>query len=279
VLLSYPSDEVGNSLFGSELLDSTGVNPYSDVLDERTYREKFGSDAKHLFTGIDYVEFYKSFGDNIEIIFANDPRRILDYTKNVLCCDIHSRFTTKRLVKEAGAEIVYGLDDVLSAPVDGSGYNETFGLLGANKSSDDTLKLFPRGCDEFVADVSGRLSSATGKQIEVMVYADGAFKDPAGGIWELADPVVSPAYTSGIDGVPNEIKLKLLLDNELAGNSKEVLHDEVIAAIKAKSGDSLGTTPRRYSDLLGSLCDLMSGSGDKGTPVVLVQGYFDNYSS
>jgi len=279
LMLSYPSDEFGNSLFASELLDSTGVNPYSDVLDEATYREKFGSDSKHLFTGMDYVEYYKSFGDNIEIIFANDARRILDYTKQVLCCDVHSRFTTKRQLKEAGAEVVYGLDDILSSPVQGSGYNETYGLLGANKSSDDMLKLFPRDCDEFVVDVANKFKSVTGKNIEVMVFADGAFKDPIGGIWELADPVVSPAYTPGIDGVPNEIKLKLLLDNELAGNSKEALDDEVIAAIKAKAGESLGTTPRRYSDLIGSLCDLMSGSGDKGTPVVLVQGYFDNYSS
>jgi len=279
LMLSYPSDEFGNSLFARELLDTTGVNPYSDVLDEKEYREKFGSESKHLFTGMDYVEFYKSFGDNIEIIFANDPRRILDYTKNVLCCDVHSRFTTKRLLKDAGAEILYGLDDVLSAPVLGSGYNDTYGLLGANKSSDDTLKLFPRKCDEFVSEVAEKLRNATGKQIEAMVFADGAFKDPVCGIWELADPVVSPAYTPGIDGMPNEIKLKLLLDNELAGNSQEVQNDEVIAAIKAKAGDSLGTTPRRYSDLLGSLCDLMSGSGDKGTPVVLIQGYFDNYSS
>lgn len=279
LMLSYPSDEVGNSLFAGELLDKSDVNPYSDVLDEKTYREKFGYDTKHIFTGMDYVEYYKSFGENIEVIFANDVRRILDYTKNVLCCDIHTRFASKRLLKEAGAEIVYGLDDILSQPIDGSGYNEKYGLLGANINPGDILKLFPRDCGELVNEIAEKLRKATGKHIEVMIYGDGAFKDPAGKIWELADPVVSPAFTSGIEGTPNEIKLKFLLDNELAGKSKEELNEAVTEAIKAKTGESLGTTPRRYSDLLGSLCDLMSGSGDKGTPIVLIQGYFDNYAS
>ena len=279
LMLAYPSDEVGNSLFAGELLDKSDVNPYSDVLDEKTYREKFGYDTKHIFTGMDYVEYYKSFGENIEIIFANDARRILDYTKNVLCCDIHTRFTSKRLLKEAGAETVYGLDDVLSQPINGSGYNDKYGLLGSNMNPGDILKLFPRDCDKLTSEIAEKLRKATGKQIEVMVYGDGAFKDPVGKIWELADPVVSPAFTSGLEGTPSEIKLKYLLDNELAGKGKEELNDAVTAAIKAKTGESLGTTPRRYTDLLGSLCDLISGSGDKGTPIVLIQGYFDNYAS
>ena len=279
LMLSYPSDEFGNSLFADELLEQSNVNPYCDVLDEKTYRGKFGYDSKHVFTGMDYVEYYKSFGENIEIIFANDVRRILDYTKSVLCCDVHTRFVSKRLLKEAGAETVYGLDDILSQPINGSGFNEKYGLLGANMNPDDRLKLLPRNCDELVNTIAEKLRKATGKQIEVMIYADGAFKDPVGKIWELADPVVSPAFTPGLDGLPNEIKLKFLLDNELNGNSKEALDESVISAIKTKTGESLGTTPRRYSDLLGSLCDLMSGSGDKGTPVVLVQGYFDNYAS
>lgn len=279
LMLAYPSDEVGNSLFAGELLDKSDVNPYSDVLDEKTYREKFGYDTKHIFTGMDYVEYYKSFGENIEIIFANDARRILDYTKNVLCCDIHTRFTSKRLLKEAGAEIVYGLDDILSQPINGSGYNDKYGLLGSNMNPGEILKLFPRDCDKLTSEIAEKLRKATGKQIEVMVYGDGAFKDPVGKIWELADPVVSPAFTSGLEGTPSEIKLKYLLDNELAGKGKEELNDAVTAAIKAKTGESLGTTPRRYTDLLGSLCDLISGSGDKGTPIVLIQGYFDNYAS
>jgi len=277
--LSYPSDEVGNGLFPEELLGQSGVNPYSDALDEKTYRDKFGYGNRHIFTGMDYVEYYKSFGDNVEIIFANDARYILNYTKHALCCDIHSRLATKRLLKDAGAETVYGLDDILSQPVGGSGYNEKFGLLGANMNPGDILKLFPRDCDKFISEIAGKLKAATGKRIEVMVYADGAFKDPVGKIWELADPVVSPAFTSGIEGTPNELKLKFLLDSELAGTSKEHLNEAVIAAVKSKTGESLGTTPRRYSDLLGSLCDLVSGSGDKGTPVVLIQGYFDNYAS
>lgn len=279
LLLSYPSDEVGNRLISDELLEASGVNPYSDLLDEKGYRQKFGYESKHVFTGIDYVEYYKSLGDNIEIIFANDARQILKYTKNVLCCDIHSRFTTKRILKEEGAEIVFGLDDILSSSVDGSGFNERYGLLGANVSPPDRLKLFPRDCEIVVEDISQKLQEATGKQIEVMVYGDGAFKDPVGMIWELADPVVSVANTAGIEGRPNELKLKFLLDSDLDIKSKGSQKEAVVAAIKSKKGESLGTTPRRYSDLLGSLCDLVSGSGDKGTPVVLIQGYFDNYAS
>ena len=279
VMLSYPSDEVGNALFDSELLERSDVNPYSDLLDEKSYRERIGYDTKHIFTGVDYVEYYKSFGDNIEIIFANDPRRILEYTKDVLCCDIHTRAVSKRLLKAAGANIVFGLDDILASSVDGSGYNEEYGILGANMNPGDIVKLFPRDCDKLIDEIAEKLITATGKKIEVMVYGDGAFKDPVGKIWELADPVVSPAYTSGIEGTPNELKLKYMLDDEGAGRSKEEQTAAITAAIKAKSGESLGTTPRRYSDLLGSLCDLISGSGDKGTPIVLIQGYFDNYAS
>ena len=279
LLLSYPSDEVGNDLFSRELLDKSGVNPYTDLLDEKTYREKFGYETKHIFTGVDYVEYYKSFGPHIEIIFANDSRRILDYTKKVLCCDIHNRSITKRLLKEAGAEIVYGLDDVLSGPVNGSGYNPKYGLLGANINPGDTLKLFPRDCDKLISGISEKMLKATGKKIEVLIYGDGAFKDSVGKIWELADPVVSPAFSSGLEGTPNELKLKYLLDSGPSGGGREEQEEAVIAAIKAKSGESLGTTPRRYSDLLGSLCDLVSGSGDKGTPIVFIQGYFDNYAS
>jgi len=279
LMLSYPSDEVGNSLFPDELLYKSGVNPFADILDEKTYREKFGYDNRHIFTGMDYVDYYKSLGDNIEIIFANDARRILDYTRNTLCCGIHTRSASKHLLREAGVEAVYGLDDILTQPIDGSGYNEEFGILGANMSPGDKLKLFPRDCHKLVGEIADKLKAATGKKIEVLVYGDGAFKDPIGKIWELADPVVSPAFTSGLDGTPNELKLKFLLDNELAGVSKSELKEAAITAIKRKTGESLGTTPRRYSDLIGSLCDLISGSGDKGTPVVLIQGYFDNYSS
>jgi len=279
LMLSYPSDEVGNSLFAAELLEKSDVDPYTDVLDEATYRAKFGREAKHVFTGVDYVEYYKSLGDNIEIIFANDARKILGYTKNVLCCDIHTREHSKRLLKSAGAEAVFGLDDILSAPVDGSGYNEKYGILGANLASDGKVKLFPRDCMPLVNGIAEKLKKATGKKIEVMIYGDGAFKDPVGKIWELADPVVSPAFTAGLEGMPNELKLKFLLDKEADGKSDEELKATINAAIKAKSGESLGTTPRRYTDLLGSLCDLVSGSGDKGTPIVLIQGYFDNYAS
>ena len=282
ILLSYPSDEVGNHLISWESIDQAGINPYSDVLTEATFRQFFGYDTTHIFTQLDYIEYYKSF-NNAEIIFANDVRKILDFTGNVLCCDIHSRFRSKRLLKEAGANIVFGLDDILSSPVNGSGYNEQFGLLGSNKSTEDTLKLYPRDCEPIVSDIANKLKNATGKQIEVMIYGDGAFKDPVGKIWELADPVVSPAFTEGLTGTPNELKLKFLLDNEFVGRSDDEIEKEVRLAIKSKSTNledkALGTTPRQYTDLLGSLCDLISGSGDKGTPVVLVQGYFDNFAT
>ncbi|MCL2489084.1 MAG: coenzyme F420-0:L-glutamate ligase [Oscillospiraceae bacterium] len=289
IVLSYPSDEVGNQLIGWDAIDAAGINPYTDVLDEKRYRALFGYDNKHPFTGLDYAEYYKSFGRHIRLLFANDPRAVLDYTKHVLCCDIHTRHRTKRILRAAGAETVFGLDDILTAPVEdpqragsGSGWNAQYGLLGSNKATADSVKLFPRDCDMLVVDIQRRLFERTGKTVEVMVYGDGAFKDPAGGIWELADPVVSPAYTAGLDGTPNELKIKYLLDNELAGKSAA----ETLAAMKdaishkaADPGDrALGTTPRRFTDLLGSLCDLMSGSGDKGTPIVLVSGYFDNYA-
>ena len=283
IMLSYPADEVGNELISWELLDKAGVNPYTDVLTEKMYREKFGCDIKHIFTNVDYVAYYKSFGEHIEIIFANDVRKILAFTKNVLCCDIHTRFRSKRLLKENGAEIVYGLDDILSSPVNGSGYNGQYGLLGSNKATESTVKLFPRDCEAVVAGIAQKLKQATEKKVEVMVYGDGAFKDPVGMIWELADPVVSPAFTKGLEGTPNELKLKFLLDNELAGKSENEAKEAVDNAIKSKTENlkdkALGTTPRRYTDLIGSLCDLMSGSGDKGTPIVLIQGYFDNYAS
>jgi F420-0:gamma-glutamyl ligase len=283
IMLSYPADEVGNELISWDMLDKAGVDPYSDVLTEKNYREKFGYDIMHVFTKIDYVAYYKSFGDHIEIIFANDVRKVLGFTKNVLCCDIHSRFRSKRLLREAGAEIVYGLDDVLSCPADGSGYNGKYGLLGSNKSTEDSVKLFPRDGEDIVNKVAQKLKDATGKQVEVLIYGDGAFKDPVGMIWELADPVVSPAFTPGLNGTPNELKLKFMLDNEFKGKSEDEVKEAVEKAIKTKSGNledkALGTTPRRYTDLLGSLCDLMSGSGDKGTPVILIQGYFDNYAS
>ena len=283
IMLSYPADEVGNHLLTWDQIDAAGVNPYTDVLTEREYRAAFGYDTKHVFTGLDYVEYYKSFGEHIEIVFANDVRRALAFTEHVLCCDIHTRARSKRLLKEAGAATVYGLDDVLSAPVDGSGWNEQYGVLGANVSTPDVLKLFPRDAEQVADDIAGRLRAATGKQIEVMVYGDGAFKDPVGKIWELADPVVSPGFTRGLLGTPNELKLKFLLDNKLAGLDGEETRAAVERAIKSKEEDlkeaALGTTPRYYTDLLGSLCDLMSGSGDKGTPIVLVQGYFDNFAA
>jgi hypothetical protein len=283
IMLSYPADEVGNELVSWGMLDMAGVNPYTDVLTEKTYREKFGYDITHVFTDVDYIEYYKSFGEHIEIIFANDVRKILDFTKNVLCCDIHTRFRSKRLLRENGAKIVYGLDDVLSSSIEGSGYNEQYGLLGCNKATEDSVKLFPRDCDTVVEKIAVKLKEATGKQVEVMVYGDGAFKDPVGNIWELADPVVSPGFTEGLNGTPNELKLKFLLDNEFFGKNEEQAKEAVKAAIKYKKDslkdEALGTTPRRYTDLLGSLCDLMSGSGDKGTPIVLIQGYFDNYAS
>lgn len=289
LMLSYPSDEVGNHLVDLDLLDEKGVNPYSDVLTLEKYRELFGQ-IKHPFTGVDYLEYYgdviRESGAEVEIILANDPRAILKYTKNVLNCDIHTRARTKRLLKAAGAEIVYGLDEIMNAPVDGSGYNASYGLLGSNKSTENTVKLFPRDPQPLVEEIQARLLKLTGKHIEVMVYGDGAFKDPVGKIWELADPVVSPAYTPGLEGTPNELKLKYLADNDFAELSGKELQDAIKAKIQQKDGSSLvgnmaaqGTTPRRLTDLIGSLCDLTSGSGDKGTPVVYIQGYFDNYTN
>ena len=288
LMLSYPSDEVGNHLISLDALDEKGINPYTDVLTLEKYRELFGYE-KHRFTGVDYVEYYEQLirdcGADCEIIFANDPRAVLKYTKNVLNCDIHTRARTKRLLKAAGAEIVYGMDEILRAPVNGSGYNENYGLLGSNKATEDQVKLFPRECQPVVDAIQAKLKEATGKTVEVMVYGDGAFKDPVGKIWELADPVVSPAYTSGLEGTPNELKLKYLADNEFAGLSGEELKAAIKAKIQEKDEDlvgnmaSEGTTPRQLTDLIGSLCDLTSGSGDKGTPVILVQGYFDNYTT
>ncbi|MCQ2424910.1 MAG: coenzyme F420-0:L-glutamate ligase [Lachnospiraceae bacterium] len=288
LMLSYPSDEVGNELVSLDKLDAAGVNPYSDVLSLEKYRELFGVN-KHEFTGVDYVEYYGNLireqGAEVEIIFANHAQAILDYTKNVLTCDIHTRARTKRILKEAGAEVVCGLDDIMNAPVNGSGCNERYGLLGSNKSTEDKIKLFPRNCQPLVLDIQKRILEATGKHVEVMVYGDGAFKDPKGKIWELADPVVSPAFTDGLIGTPNELKLKYLADNDYKDLNGEALREAISASIRAKSGSlvgnmaSQGTTPRQLTDLIGSLCDLTSGSGDKGTPVVLVQGYFDNYTN
>ena len=289
LMLSYPSDEVGNHLLDLDLLDEKGVNPYSDVLTLERYRELFGY-IKHPFTGVDYIEYYSDLiresGAEVEVIFANDPRAILKYTKNVLTCDIHTRARSKRLLKAAGAERVYGLDEIMNAPVNGSGCNERYGLLGSNKSTEDKVKLFPRECQDLVEAIQEKLLQETGKHIEVMVYGDGAFKDPIGKIWELADPVVSPAYTAGLEGTPNELKLKYLADNNFASLSGEALRDAIKGEIKKKDGSSLvgnmaaqGTTPRRLTDLIGSLCDLTSGSGDKGTPIIYIQGYFDNYTN
>ena len=288
LMLSYPSDEVGNHLISLDKLDEKGVNPYSDVLDLAKYRELFGYE-KHRFTGVDYVEYYenliKECGAEVEIVFANDPRTVLKYTKNVINCDIHTRARTKRMLLAAGAERVFGLDEILSAPVNGSGYNENYGLLGSNKATEDQVKLFPRDCQSLVEDIQDRILKATGKLVEVMVYGDGAFKDPIGKIWELADPVVSPAYTAGLEGTPNELKLKYLADNDFANLSGEELKAAIKEKIQTKDNDlvgnmaSEGTTPRRLTDLIGSLCDLTSGSGDKGTPIVYIQGYFDNYTT
>lgn len=289
MMLSYPGDEVGNHLISMDMLDESGVNPYSDVLDLQKYRALFGYE-KHPFTGIDYVEYYESLirecGADVEFVFANDPRVILKYTKNVLNCDIHSRNRTKRLLKAAGAERVFGMDDIMTAPIGNSGYNARYGLLGSNKSTEDKIKLFPRECQDLVEDIQDRLLKKTGKHVEVMVYGDGAFKDPVGKIWELADPVISPAYTAGLEGTPNELKLKYLADNDFASLSGEALRDAIKDKIQHKDGSSLvgqmaaqGTTPRRITDLIGSLCDLTSGSGDKGTPFVYIQGYFDNYTT
>ena len=288
LMLSYPSDEVGNHLLSLDVLDEKGVNPYSDVLDLKTYRELFGYE-KHPFTGVDYVEYYetlvKECGADVEIVFANDPRTVLNYTKNVINCDIHTRARTKRMLRAAGAEKVFGLDEILSAPVNGSGYNEKYGLLGSNKATETQIKLFPRDCQALVEDIQDRILKETGKLVEVMVYGDGAFKDPIGKIWELADPVVSPAYTAGLEGTPNELKLKYLADNDFADLSGEELKAAIKEKIQTKDNDlvgkmaSEGTTPRRLTDLIGSLCDLTSGSGDKGTPIVHIQGYFDNYTT
>ena len=288
LMLSYPSDEVGNALVSWDQIDEAGVNPYSDVLDEKRYRKLFGSNP-HEFTGVDYVSYYRELiegcGAEAEIIFANRPKTILEYTDTVIACDIHTRKRTKRILREAGARVVLGLDDILNAPVNGSGYNEKYGLLGSNKATEDTVKLFPNECKGLVVDIQSRILKATGKHVEVMVYGDGAFKDPQGKIWELADPVVSPAFTDGLIGTPNELKLKYLADNDFAGLSGEELKAAISASIKAKDANlkgkmvSEGTTPRQLPDLIGSLCDLTSGSGDKGTPIVLVQGYFDNYTS
>ena len=289
LMLSYPSDEVGNQLIDWDMLDKHGVDPYRDVLTEAQYREMFGY-IKHTFTGVDYVEYYANLirecGAEVEVIFANDPRAVLKYTKNVINCDIHTRARTKRLLKAAGAERVCGLDDIMTESINGSGCNEKYGLLGSNKATEDKVKLFPRACQDLVEDIQARLLAETGKHIEVMVYGDGAFKDPVGKIWELADPVVSPAYTAGLEGTPNELKLKYLADNDFAGLSGEALRDAIKSKIQQKDGSSLvgnmaaqGTTPRRLTDLIGSLCDLTSGSGDKGTPIVYIQGYFDNYTN
>ena len=288
LMLSYPSDEVGNELVSLDKIDAAGVNPYSDVLSLARYRELFGEN-KHEFTGVDYVEYYgnliKEMGAEVEIIFANQAKFVLDYADHIINCDIHTRARTKRILKNAGAKVVLGLDDIMNAPVNGSGCNEKYGLLGSNKSTEDKIKLFPRECRDLVLDIQKRVLERTGKHVEVMVYGDGAFKDPKGKIWELADPVVSPAHTDGLIGTPNELKLKYLADNDFANLSDEELKRAISESIKAKDANlvgnmaSQGTTPRQLTDLIGSLCDLTSGSGDKGTPVVLVQGYFDNYTN
>lgn len=288
LMLSYPSDEVGNHLISLDALDEKGVDPYKDVLSKEKYRELFGYE-KHRFTGIDYVDYYETLirecGAEPEIIFANNPKAILDYTKNVLCCDIHTRARTKRILKGNGGENVYGLDEILNAPINGSGYNEAYGLLGSNKATEDQVKLFPRDCQPYVDAIHAELLEKTGKNIEVMIYGDGAFKDPVGKIWELADPVVSPAYTKGLEGTPNELKMKYLADNDFSNLSGDALKEAIKEKISEKDGNlvgnmaSEGTTPRQLTDLIGSLCDLTSGSGDKGTPIVYIQGYFDNYTT
>ncbi len=288
LMLSYPSDEVGNELISIDKIDEAGVNPYSDVLSLERYRALFGEN-KHEFTGVDYVQYYSDLirecGAEVEIVFANQAKAILDYTDCIINCDIHTRARTKRILKAAGAKVVCSLDDILNAPVNGSGYNAKYGLLGSNKSTEDTVKLFPNECKDLVLEIQKNILEATGKHVEVMVYGDGAFKDPQGKIWELADPVVSPAYTDGLIGTPNELKLKYLADNDFKDLSGEALKEAISASIQAKQDNlvgnmaSQGTTPRQLTDLIGSLCDLTSGSGDKGTPVVLVQGYFDNYTN
>ena len=287
LMLSYPSDEVGNHLISIDMMDEKNVNPYTDVLTLEKYRELFGY-VRHPFTGVDYVEYYgdliKEAGAEVEIIFSNNPRTILNYTKDVLVCDIHTRQRTKRILKENGGNTILGLDEIMNSPINGSGCNEEYGLLGSNKATEDKVKLFPRNCEEFVLEVQAEMFKRTGKNVEVMVYGDGAFKDPVGKIWELADPVVSPAYTKGLEGTPNEVKLKYLADNNFAHLDGEELKNAIKEHIKNKKDnlvgamESQGTTPRRLTDLIGSLCDLTSGSGDKGTPVVYIQGYFDNYT-
>ncbi len=288
LMLSYPSDEVGNHLIDWDSMDAKDVDPYRDVLSLEQYRELFGYNV-HRFTGVDYVAYYsdliRSCGAEVEVLFANDAREILKHTKNVICCDIHTRSRTKRILKAAGGENVYGLDEIMTASVNGSGYNENYGLLGSNKATEDKVKLFPRNCQPLVDAIQAEILEKTGKHVEVMVYGDGAFKDPVGKIWELADPVVSPAYTAGLEGTPNELKLKYLADNDFAQLSGEALRDAIKNEIQKKDDDlvgkmvSEGTTPRRLTDLIGSLCDLTSGSGDKGTPIVFIQGYFDNYTA
>lgn len=287
LMLSFPADEVGNHLIDEDLLDEKGVNPWSDVLTEEKYRELFGR-VLHPFTGVDYIEFYSELiresGTEVEIILSNNPKTILDYTDKVLCCDIHTRNRTKRILKKSGASVVLGLDDIMTESVNGSGFNPNYGLLGSNKATEETVKLFPKDCDVFVSEVAALMKEKTGKNIEVMVYGDGAFKDPVGKIWELADPVVSPAYTPGLEGTPNEVKLKYLADNNFASLSGDALKEAISDYIRNKDADlkgqmvSQGTTPRRLTDLIGSLADLTSGSGDKGTPIILIQGYFDNYT-
>lgn len=290
LMLSYPSDEVGNHLISIDELDDKGINPWSDVLTEEKYRELFGYN-KHTFTGVDYVDYYKNLikdcGAEVEIIFANNPKTILDYTTSILTCDIHTRQRTKRILKQNGAKKVYSLDDIMTSSVDGSGYNDQYGLLGSNKATEETVKLFPINCDEVVNKIQGVIKEITGKNVEVMVYGDGAFKDPVGKIWELADPVVSPAYTKGLEGTPNEVKLKYLADNDFADLSGDELKEAISKYIVEKDNKSddltgnmvsQGTTPRRLTDLIGSLADLTSGSGDKGTPIIYIQGYFDNYT-
>lgn len=288
LMLSYPSDEVGNALLTYDQLDAAGINPYSDVLTLERYRELFGEN-KHEFTGVDYVDYYagiiREAGADVEIIFANQAKTILNYTDCVLTCDIHTRKRTKRILKEAGAKVVCGLDDILTAPVNGSGYNAKYGLLGSNKSTEDKIKLFPNECKDLVLDIQSSILEKTGKHVEVMVYGDGAFKDPQGKIWELADPVVSPAFTDGLIGTPNELKLKYLADNDFGNLSGARLKEAISASIRSKQENlvgnmaSQGTTPRQLTDLIGSLCDLTSGSGDKGTPIILIQGYFDNFTT
>lgn len=288
LMLSYPSDEVGNHLISVDEVDAAGIDPYRDVLTEEAYRKAFGYKV-HQFTGVDYIEYYKELiqdcGAECEVIFANDCRKVLDYTKHVLCCDIHTRERSKRLLRLAGAETVLGMDDILTASVNGSGFNENYGLLGTNKATEETVKLFPHNCQPVVDGIAAKLHAATGKNVEVLIYGDGAFKDPVGKIWELADPVVSPAYTKGLEGQPNELKLKYLADNDFAHLKGDALKEAIAQRIKEKEADlvgkmaSEGTTPRRLTDLIGSLCDLTSGSGDKGTPIIWISGYFDNMTT